>query len=244
MGHTENKIENNTKPLVSVIIPNHGMDLTSLIWSVRHSSYRSIELIIVDENKERSIQRNIGIEKAKGEYLLFLDSDHIVSYGLIEECVGLINTVNAIYIPEIIATDGLFAMVRHWERSFYNGTPVDAVRFVKKDCPLFDETMSGPEDYDFDRRIKGRKVICQNPLYHYDNVSMVKFFKKKAYYTKSMKRFAEKYPNDKILDWKWRCFGVFFEKGKWKGFLSNPFMALAVMVSIGIRGVIYLQGRK
>jgi len=239
MGHNKNK----KRPLVSVIIPNHGRDLTELIGSVKNSTYKKTEMIIVDENRERSHQRNTGILRASGEYFLFLDSDHSVSKGLIEECVQLMNEADAVYIPEIITTKGFFARIRQWEREFYTAAAVDAVRFVRCDCPFFDETMSGPEDSDFDRRIKGKKVVSKNVLYHHDNIGVIQYFKKKIYYSKSMKRFAEKYPDDKILNWKWRCFGVFFERGKWKRFLSNPLMALAVMVIIGIRGIIYLRNR-
>jgi hypothetical protein len=69
---------------------------------------------------------------------------------------------------------------------------------------------------------------------------MLKWFSKKAYYAKSMKRFIERNPNDKILDWRWRCIGVFLEQGKWKRFLSRPDLAIAVLFIILIRGMIYL----
>ena len=225
--------------MISIIIPNNNKDITQLLSSINNSTYRDVEVIEVNEGLERSIQRNMGIDKAKGKYLLIPDSDWILSPDLLLECVKLIKHCNGVYIPEVITTKGLFAKIRNWERQFYTGTPIDVVRFVRRGCPRFDELMSGPEDSDWDRQIPEPKLICKSPYYHYDQVRFVNYFKKKAYYSKSMKRFAIKNPNDLTLNWKWRCFGVFLEKGKWKKFLSNPLMALCVLGLIFIRGIIY-----
>jgi len=229
------------KDKVSIIIPRHREDLAQVLEAIHNSTYKNIEIIVVDEGKERSTQRNIGIKRATGRYLFILDSDQVISSRLIEECVEKMEFgIGGMYIPEIIKTKGIFAYIRNWERQFYKGSPIDCVRFVRaKDCPLFDESMSGPEDSDWDRQIKGIKVVAKNPLYHYDNIGIIKYFKKKAYYSKSMARFTELYPNDKVLNWKWRCFGVFFENGKWKKFLLRPDLAIAVLILIFVRGVIY-----
>lgn len=234
-----------TGPKVSVIIPVHKKtNIDKLLISITNSSYKHIEIVTVNRGLERSVQRNIGIKEATGEYFLFSDSDWVLTPGLIKECVYLMRFFTALYIPEQIRTKGLFAKIRNWERQFYTATPIDAVRFVKrKDCPEFDETLVGPEDSDWDRRIKGSRTTTANCYYHYDNVNILSYFKKKAYYSKSMVRFKEKWPNDKILDFKWRCFGVFLEDGKWKRFISNPFMAMAVLFIIFIRGVIFLWNK-
>ena len=234
-----------SNPLVSIIIPTHkGANVDKLVDSINNSNYKNIEIIVVDEGLERSAQRNIGRDRAKGEYLFIPDSDWVVTPGLIEECVDKMALYDAIYIPETIKTRGLFAKIRNWERQFFTATAIDAVRFVRADgCPRFDETMTGPEDSDWDRRIKGIKVVSRNCYYHYDNVSFLSFFEKKAYYAKSMSRFIEKWPNDKVLDFKYRCWTVFTENGKWKRCVENPFMTLAVMFIIFLRGIIYLTRR-
>jgi len=255
----ENFCRKYKNPLVSVIIPRHGEDLTQVLEAINNSSYKEIETIVVDEGLERSQQRNIGIKRAHGNYLCFLDSDQVISPNLIEECVRLCgetvinclpgsvnyyftNPADAIYIPEIIKTKGLFAYIRNWERQFYTGTLVDVVRFVRaKNCPLFDLEQKGTEDSSWDRQIKGLRLISKNPLFHYDNVGMFEWFSKKAYYAKSMNRFIERNPNDKILDWRWRCIGVFLEQGKYKRFLIRPDLAIAVMFILLVRGIIYLR---
>jgi len=233
------------KGLVSVIIPRHKEDLANVLEAVNNSSYKNLEIVVVDEGFERSMQRNIGIARANGEYLLILDADQVISPLLISECVDLMKIgYNAVYIPEIIKTKGLFAYVRNWERQFYTATPIDVVRFVRaKGCPLFDSSLSGPEDSAWDREVMGLRATSKNCLYHYDNIGVIKYFSKKAYYSKSMRLYAKLYPNDKCLNFKWRCFGVFLEKGKWKRFISRPDLALAVLGIIFLRGVIYYAKR-
>jgi len=232
--------------LVSIIIPTHkARDLSMVLKAINTSEYRNVEIIIVGEGKERSIQRNIGIDRAKGDYLLFLDSDMVITPTLIGKCVGLIHYCNGIYIPEVIKTKGLFARIRNWERQFYTGTAVDVVRFVRKDkCPYFDEWMSGPEDSDWDRKIENKMVLKGDCYYHYEDVNMIEWFRKKIYYTRSMQRFQDKNPNDKILKFWWRCFGVFFEQSKWKKVLKRPDLMFMVWVMIFVRGIIYLWNKK
>lgn len=226
--------------LVSIIIPKtKNENIDKLLFSINISDYRDVEVIVIDEGLERSAQRNIGISRAKGKYLLFADSDWELSSTLISECVRLMKVYDAIYIPEEIFTSGLFARIRNWERQFYTATPIDVVRFVcREGCPKFDEELIGPEDCDWDRRIKGARTTCKSCYYHHDNVSMIKWFSKKAYYSKSMDLFAQKNPNDKVLDLKWRCWIVFMEENKYKRFLGNPLMAICVIGTLLIRGII------
>ncbi len=90
------------QPLVSVIIPVHNAahDLTHCLEAIKKSSYSSYEIIVVndgssDESAEVAFKngalvhelqsqsgpaaaRNFGAEKAKGDILLFVDSDVLI----------------------------------------------------------------------------------------------------------------------------------------------------------------------
>lgn len=229
---------------VSIIIPATDKDnkLSAVLFSAYLQNYKNKEVIVVNEGKERSKQRNIGIDRATGDYLMFVDSDQILQPGLVTECVEMIKTYDALYIPEFIVLHDWFAVVRNFERQFYNGTPVDCVRFVRaRKCPRFNTRMSGPEDADFDRRVRGTRGITTKKFTHDDGVTLSSYIKKKAYYSKSMKKFKAKWPKDKVLDLKYRCVDVFINQGKWKRLLKHPLLTLGVIFILGIRGVIWFR---
>jgi len=53
--------------------------------------------------------------------------------------------------------------VRRFERTFYDGTPIDGARFFRRDAFAaaggFDLAFSGPEDWDLDKKLKGLGAI-------------------------------------------------------------------------------------
>lgn len=234
--------------MVSVVIATHkGAEdqISRLVASINASTYKDIEIIVVNEGLERSRQRNIGIERSKGDFIFWPDSDWVLSPGLIEECVGKMKKYDALYIPEFIVGSSFFTKVRNFERQFYTGiSGIDAVRFLKRwHCPFFDETMSGPEDACFDYRVPGKKGVTKSYYYHHDNVGFIRYIQKKAYYSKSMRKFSDKYPNAKVLSFKYRCCGVFTEQGKWKALIRHPFLALCMFGLLILRGFVYLTNR-
>jgi len=222
---------------VSVIVPNHGRDISQL----RASIPKDVEVIEINRGLERSEQRNIGIKYASGDCFLFLDSDQSISSRLIDECIDLVNQgATAVYIPEIIIAKSFFGKIRAFERTFYTGTAVDVPRFIRKDaCPLFDTKLTGPEDADWGNRIVGKKVVSKNPLYHHDDISFREYCRKKMYYSKSMALYAVRWRNDPCLNFKYRCWTIFTENGKWKKLLQHPILTLGIIFILLVRGVIY-----
>ena len=230
--------------MISVIVPNHGRDITKLYESL--PTYENIELVHINRGLERSAQRNMGIKEANGEFFLFLDSDQSVSPDLINECVDLMKAgYSCVYIPEMIIADGFFADIRKFEREFYTGTRVDVPRFVRRSCcPFFDLELHGPEDSDWSNRIKGERAISKNVLYHHDNIGFFEYLKKKAYYAKSMSKFKKRNPSDPVLTFKYRCWTVFTEKGKWVKLLKHPLLSLCMFFIIFLRGIIYVTRKR
>ena len=238
---------NNTQhKLVSCVIPVVRNDkfVDGCVGAVKKSTYKNYEIVVVDEGLERSAQRNIGIRRSKGEFIIFLDSDMRVTPNLLEDCVKKIEGYTAVYIPERIITEGWFGKLRDWERQFYNGTLVDVVRFIRRNqCPFFDESLHGVEDSDWER-----EIIRQHPeskfstsdfcFNHHDEVGLIKYLKKKAYYARCLNAYKRKNPKDKILNFKYRCFDIFVTDGKWRRIFRSPHMAFGVVLLLLARGII------
>ncbi len=253
-------------PLVSVIITtrNEEKNIENCLKSVICQTYKNIEIIVVDNNSkdktkeiskkytkkvfnkgpERSAQRNYGIiKKAKGKFVIFLDADMILSPSIIEKCVEKMETgkYSALHIPEIVLGKGFFSSVRRFERSFYNGTVIDGVRFLVREDFVkvggFDETMSGPEDWDLDKRIKQigkigllkekeenfnewklKDLVIKKGLkpekygcviYHNESeFNLKKYLSKKRYYSKSFDKYIKKW-GEKDEDIK-KQFGIYY----------------------------------
>lgn len=111
------------KPELSVIIPIYNTEeyLTKCLDSVANQTFKDIEIICVDDgstdnslsilneykqkdtrikiiNKENggvSSARNSGIEKSRGTYLTFLDSDDWIDLDLYEKCLEKMKLENA-----------------------------------------------------------------------------------------------------------------------------------------------------
>ena len=244
-------------PIVTVVITtkNEEQNIENCLRSVKGQTFKNIELIVVDnfsEDKtveiaqkyttkvyfkgpERSSQRNYGAQVAWGEYVLYLDADMTLSPTVIEDCVEKceIDRVGAIYIPERIVGEGFWIKVRDFERSFYTGTVIDAVRFIRRNLFLkvegFDETLVGPEDWDFDRKVKkiANVSIINSVIFHNEGYfNMDRYLNKKKYYVLGIKKYVKKWgynqtTKKQIGIW-YRFIGVFIENGKWKRFFLHP----------------------
>lgn len=262
---------------VSVIITtkNEELNINSCLKSVLEQNYppENIEIVVVDNNStdktkeiarkytqkifnwgpERSAQRNFGEKQAQGKYILYLDADMVLSQQVISECVAILernNQIAALYIPEIIQGNNFWNKVRRFERGFYDGTIIDAARFIRKNIFLevsgFDETLTGPEDWDLDKKIRkiGEISLIKSPLYHNEErFSLKKYFKKKAYYSQDFAKYVNKWGKkdpdiQKQLGFYYRFVGVFIENGKWKKMLRYP------LLTVGMYGLRFLVGTR
>lgn len=123
--------------MISIIIPVYNSEnyLSECIESVLNQTYSNFELILINdgskdssgeicnyyksidnrvivihqENKGISETRNIGLEIAKGEFILFVDNDDIISPALLHDNIELLNqtdldvvkfSINYLYIDQ------------------------------------------------------------------------------------------------------------------------------------------------
>jgi glycosyltransferase involved in cell wall biosynthesis len=223
-----------------IVVDNNSTDRTKEIVNEFGQRFSSLNLKIFNRGPERSAQKNFGVRESKGDYFLYLDADMRLSKNVISECMEKVSRdkeIIALYIPEKISGKGFWGKVRNFERSFYDGTVIDAVRFIQKEkfweAGGFDERLYAGEDWDLDKRLKklGKFDIIENPLYHNEeDFSLKKYLAKKAYYLENIEVYLSKWGKDdpdikKQFGFYYRYLGVFFENGKWKKLLRHPILA-------------------
>jgi glycosyltransferase involved in cell wall biosynthesis len=165
---------------VSIIIPVWGAYtkyLDECLEDVEKQTYNNIEIIVVDTETTLPRARNVGIEKAKGEYIVCLDVDDKLDPTYIEKCLeeddDIVGTLwqefgdsNTINDPQIIHP-------KHNDFLQFNRIVCSAMfkREIWEEIGGYDETMTdGLEDWDF--WLRATKVpyfvtIIQEPLFFY-----------------------------------------------------------------------------
>lgn len=259
---------------------NEADVIDDLLDSIKKQTYKKAEVILVDNNSsdktieiakkykikiynfglERSAQRNYGAKKSFGEYLLFLDADMRLSPKVVEECVRVAKSkknIGSVIIPEQSIASSYWEKVKAFERSFYNekGDPItDAARFFRREVfekvGGYDETITGPEDWDLPETIRElgyKDGRITEKIYHKERAtSLLVLFKKKFYYGLYVHKYLEKH-NIPIVSPKTVYFlrPLFYKS--WRRLLSRPLLALGMIIMLFIQtlggGLGYLIGR-
>lgn len=263
-------------PLVSVIIPtkNSELYLSKVLKSVVTQTYSNIEIIVIDNNSkdetkeisqkftnkvynkgpERSVQKNYGVLKSSGKYLLFLDSDAVLTKNVVLECVELCENGNsAVIIPERHIGFGFWSKVKALERKCYLGSDnIEAPWFYNK--PVFNkigkynEDQFAGEDWDlFDRLRQNGYSYDRNKSFINHQIGHLNFFKfisKKYYYGKNLGKYVlkSKRRNVSILK-KIPLFRVEFFKN-WRLLVCHPILTCGIIfLKIGESFFLYLGMR-
>ncbi|OGM33512.1 hypothetical protein A3D00_00060 [Candidatus Woesebacteria bacterium RIFCSPHIGHO2_02_FULL_38_9] len=213
-------------------------------------------------HSERSATRNYGAKLSKGKYLMFLDADMRLTRNVVKKCVESIekySSMAGIIIPEKSIAKTFWEKIRAFERSFYNfeGDEVtDAARFFKREVfekfGGYDETITGPEDWDLPEMMKENGYSfgrINSFIFHYERVPNPFYqAKKKFNYALKSHRYLSKHKISPISS-KTIYFlrPVFYEKGNWKRLLLNPRLSLGMFVMFTLEtiagGFGYLLGR-
>jgi len=128
--------------LVSIIIPtfNRAHSVVEAIQSVKNQSYRTVQIIVIDdgsqdntaeivaqfkdveyyyqENKGQAAARNLGLKYAKGEYLASLDSDDVWNEEFLTESIKCLEKHNLDFVfLNWTSTDEKETFLDFWERN-------------------------------------------------------------------------------------------------------------------------------
>lgn len=268
---------NKKNPLVTVVIPTYSSlrTIEKCLESIKEQTYPLIDLVVVDslyynkedkkkskqiikkyarffeDGPERSIQRNRGIEEAKGKYIFMVDQDMYLSPGVIEECVAYMETGKyaALYVPEISIGKGYWTacvtLDRYVNNYLENGLN-DCCRFFKKlDAKRiggYDPTMIGAEDSDFNNKIAKLGKIGRTTKVIYHDEGEVNFFtrvKKKYYYSKGFKKYFKRYPE--IASKQFSPFKFTYIK-HWRQLVKKPHVAAGMFLLKGSETIAGILG--
>ena len=245
-----------------IVVDNGSTDATKRIAE-------ELGAAVYEQGPERSAQRNRGVREAKGEWVIILDADMIIPKETITEILTITQPTqlhpahpahpaspSAYWIPEVRTGEGLRTKARNFERSFYDGTAIDALRLFRREVFLavggYDENLiAGPEDWEIDIRVKAAGYQCavlKNHLIHNEKrLSFKRMLEKKAYYSKSMAAYQAKWHGHPALKKQfglyYRFLGVFIERGKWKKLLRHPVLAAVMYFERIAVGFTYLLNR-
>lgn len=234
-----------------IVVDNSSTDKTKEIAA-------SLGAKVLDTGPERSAQRNLGWRTASSPWAVILDADMILPEPTIREILakcasGADSETEAYWIPEVRTGSGIRVKARNFERSFYDGTCVDALRLfskkvLEKTGGYDDKLIAGPEDWDLDIRVLATGAKCEvlkgNLIHNEKRLTLAKMLSKKAYYSKSFAAYKAKWPGNatvrKQFSPLYRYFGVFAENGKWRKALRHPILFSVMMFERVLVGIVYL----
>jgi len=178
--------------LISIIIPYYKTyEETTKLLKVLIPQLKQTEIILIDdgcheerldkydinvihlkENKGLSYARNTGIKNAKGKYIVFVDSDDLVSSDYIETLLTKIKTseFDYCYFSWKAMNQYLTVIIKDnppkWNYAVWNA-------IYKKDyVELFDDNIRFCEDVPWQQKMRaknGKKEIINKILYYYND---------------------------------------------------------------------------
>lgn len=163
-----------TKELAKVLTPQLNEKIEWIIiddgCNEKQLNKLNAKVIHLKENSGgASVPRNVGLDIAKGKYILFIDSDDIVTKNYIEV---ILNKLNEDFDYCYISWKSDFAVIiikdkpPEWNCCVWNC-------IYKKDLignERFNPNLIIAEDYDFNKRVrKGKYTSIQDIIYIYKN---------------------------------------------------------------------------
>ena len=237
-----------------IVVDNASTDRTKEIAA-------SLGAEVLDKGPERSAQRNLGWRTAAADWVVVLDADMILPRETLDEMLGIAERKHgdgatgalAYWIPEVRTGTGIRTKARNFERSFYDGTAIDALRLFHKSVLEktggYDENLiAGPEDWELDIRVLATGARCEVLAHHLVHnereLSFGRLMAKKAYYSKSMAAYQAKWKGHPALKRQfglfYRYLGVFVENGKWRRLVRHPVLAAVMYFERIAVGAVYL----
>lgn len=153
IGH-ENEVE--------VILVDDGCEET------RFDIFTAFNIIHLPIHKGASHAWNVGITKAQGKFIAFIDSDDMILMNYVEELIKAVDEdlADEIFFPWIDVNKGKLM-------KFWNSRAIWKAIYRREIVPWFDESWQFMTDHPFQRRLRATphtKAALDTPLYCYRSV--------------------------------------------------------------------------
>jgi len=246
-------------PTVSVVVPvkDSIRTIEACLRSIRAQTWPSVELVVIDNfstdgtweivqkyahhaeqaGPERSAQRNLGIERAQGPWILWIDADMELPPTIIERAMHTLEEEGAdgVFIPEITVGDGYWTACRALERLCgIEEVWVQSPRLVPRDYLLrtggFLESLSGTEDAELRTRmaLDGYSLAWIPDLIIHDEgeMSLQFILSKRYYYGRGLKKYRNEHPGA-LSTQAGRALGAY--RKHWRRLAAKPHVAAGVV---------------
>lgn len=194
-----------------LIIDDASTDSTLDLLKEYSNKFSFFRYIISPQNNGISKTRNLLVNNAEGKYIIFIDSDVIISENLIKNHLEILkNNPNVICQSQLIITDDLKKiksanLLTDKSRAFFDTANLSIEKNKIIEAGYFDESFSGYgwEDLELGLRLKanGLKCIKKDYIYsfHYQEKPNIKnidsYIKKELDRARGAIFFNKKHPN-------------------------------------------------
>jgi len=212
--------------LVSVVVPTRDAapTLRTCLESIRAQTHPGIELIVVDNwsadgtwelaleladvalraGPERSEQRNAGMARARGGWVMWIDADMELRPEVVERALAAALAADAVgvFVPERTDGSGFWTRCRTLERHCYHGEPrIEAPRLLRTaELERAGGFRTGPgmEDAELRSRLRaaGLPLVWADALivHHEGRLTLAGVARKRFYYGKSLPTYLRAHP--------------------------------------------------
>jgi len=162
---------------------------------------------VIQADANRSIARNIGLEHCSSKAVLFVDSDMVISSGVLEDCIAGLEEHEALVIPEVSIGHGFWATCKAMERKTNQGDSlIEAPRCFRRSALLslggYNPSLEAGEDWDLSIRAKRGNLVVgrieSTILHDYGDSVLITTLRKKYNYGKSMQRYFKSHARTTI----------------------------------------------
>lgn len=154
-----------------IVVDDYSSDRTLQV--IKNFNPR-VKILQHELKKDFSAQRNFGLSKAKGDWILFIDADERLSNGLKGEMMDFLESKDSVY-------DGFYIQRKDnvWGKQLEHGevSNIKLLRFARKNAGVWHGKVH--EVW----KIDGNLASFKMPLYHYPHQSIGEFLSEINFYT-------------------------------------------------------------